>query len=318
MSVNNTESGYGFLRRNAPQTFVFVAIFLALCLSIISTDFRHPEQKSVKIQTSKEFTGIAHTSSRPFLDDIAVSGSRPDVLIEVNIPATEMTLYKDGEELFRRPVAIGSAVYPTPEQESSIHVIEWNPWWFPPDAAWARKDKPTPPGPGNPLGPVKLRLGRYGEILFHGTNKSWTVGRPTSHGCMRMFNRDAKSLAWYLQSNFSRKNDPELLEMYEKRRRSTFRVKLEEPVPVTLIYNPVVFRNNKLVFYPDHYKKFRDRRKAAIITELIQNGVDMDMLDDEKIDRLTENWPNRHSEVPISDLLTDSPVPDLLSAPECS
>jgi len=61
----------------------------------------------------------------------------PKVYIEVNIPATELTVYENGHPLFKRRVAIGQGVYPTPEQESYITKIEWNPWWYPPESDWA-------------------------------------------------------------------------------------------------------------------------------------------------------------------------------------
>lgn len=242
----------------------------------------------------------------------------PNVSIEINIPAREMTVFEDGEEMFKKRVAIGQPIYPTPEQNEFIHVIEWNPWWYPPDSKWARNDKPTPPGPKNPLGPVKLRIGMYGDVLLHGTNKTWTVGRPTSHGCMRMFNFDARSLAWFLQSKFSEKTDPKLLTMYSEKSGSTFRVTLGKPVPVQLVYKPVIVRNDKLVFYPDVYNRFSGKLKSTVISELVRSGVDIGLIDDIKLSNLIKKWPTESTEVSLSDLLIDPPSIDLLSAPECS
>lgn len=240
----------------------------------------------------------------------------PDVFIEVNIPATEMTVYENGVPLFRRRIAIGQGVYPTPVQESSIKRIEWNPWWYPPPSDWAKGEKPKPPGSGNPMGLVKLPLSE--AILFHGTNKSWTVGQAASHGCMRMHNRDVTAVAWYLQTNFSEKKDPSLRETYRKNGGTTFVVKLITPVPVNLVYRPVVARNGSLFFYPDHYNRYAGRRKAAIIGELLRSGVDIGIVDDEKVDELTAQWPLRAAEVQIRDLMIDAPAPDIMGAPECS
>lgn len=311
MHVQDPKRAPCFLCRIRPQVLIFCTFFSVLFFTSFVTNSRHIEPKSVNNMTADQ-------ALKSYGDVDVGENTHPGVFIEINIPATEMTLYENGVELFKRPVAIGRNIYPTPEQEASIDTIEWNPWWYPPKSAWARKDKPTPPGPRNPLGPVKLRIGQGGEILLHGTNKSSTVGRPASHGCMRMFNADAKSLAWYLQSRFSDKSDPKLLEMYEQRNRSTFRVKLDTSVPVNLVYDPVVYKDNKLILYPDHYNKFREKRKAAILTELIEGGIEIEMLDDKKIEQLSRNWPSRYSEISISDLLIDSPVPNLLSAPECS
>ena len=53
-----------------------------------------------------------------------------------------------------------------------------------------------------------------GEILFHGTNQEWSVGRAASHGCMRMHNRDVSELGTagrFVGQAVVRKEDPRLL-----------------------------------------------------------------------------------------------------------
>ena len=240
----------------------------------------------------------------------------PRVSIEVNIPATEMTLYENDVPLFCRRVAIGSGVYPTPTFNAQIKRIEWNPWWYPPpDAAWAKNAKPTPPGPGNPLGLAKIPLS--GDILFHGTNKEWSVGHPASHGCMRMFNRDVTTIAWYLQSHFSIKRDPALRDLYRKNRGTTYNVSLATPVPVELVYRPVEATNGSLLFYPDHYNRIAGRRKAAIIGELIRHGVNISNIDDAKVDALAKSWPERGARVTIESMLLSPPLVSLFDAPVC-
>jgi len=239
----------------------------------------------------------------------------PEVFIEVNIPATELTLYEDGVPLFRRRIAIGQGIYPTPQQVSEIKRIEWNPWWYPPDAPWAKNDKPTPPGPRNPLGVVKLPLSQ--EILFHGTNVPSSVGRPASHGCMRMHNDDASELAWYLQERFSEQRDPALREEYRKYRWKTFNVVLKKPVPVELVYRPVVARDGLLSFYRDHYNRVGRSHKAAIITELMRAGYEIDGMDDEKIEDLSLQWPVG-KQVLIKKLLREPREPIARHWPECS
>ena len=246
---------------------------------------------------------------------LPVRDAPPEVRIEVNIPATEFTLYENDTALFRKPVAIGQGVYPTPEQKSYIRMIEWNPWWIPPPGAdWVKDFRPRPPGPRNPMGLVKLPLSR--AILFHGTPKAWSVGRPASHGCMRMHNGDVTMIAWYLQSNFSKQNDPSLREVYRNNGGKTYKVSLDIPVPVKLVYRPVVARDDSLHFYPDYYGKLWGRRKEAIIAELIRYGVDLSVLDDDKIEELARQWPHQDEQVPIARLMRNPPPVDLLSAPE--
>lgn len=239
----------------------------------------------------------------------------PLVSIEVNIPATEMTLYEGGNPLFRRKIAIGSGVYPTPEQESAIKRIEWNPWWYPPpDAPWAKGAKPEPPGPGNPLGLVKMPLSD--AIMFHGTNKDWSVGHPASHGCMRMHNRDVTAIAWYLQERFSEKTDPALLELYRKNRGTTYPVVLATHVPVRLSYRPVVARDDVIAFYPDHYRRVAGKQKAAVITALIRGGYELSVFDDAALANVAKEWPSGR-EVPLAELLHGAPNRGLSVAPFC-
>ncbi len=51
----------------------------------------------------------------------------------------------------------------------------------------------VPPGPDNPLGSHALRLS-LPNILIHGTNRPWGVGRRVSHGCIRLYPEDIPKL----------------------------------------------------------------------------------------------------------------------------
>lgn len=230
----------------------------------------------------------------------------PDIRIEVNIPATELTLFEGGVPIFTKRIAIGSGVYPTPEQESEIKRIEWNPWWYPPPGAkWAAGEKPHPPGKGNPLGHIKMPISS--AILFHGTNKEWTVGRPASHGCMRMYNADAEEMGWYLQSRLSEKTDPALLDQYRKNSRTTYVVHLGVAVPVRLVYRPVVVRDDTVLMYPDYYHRLsKKNRKALLLEQLIANSIAIEEIGDAKIDALVKKWPSKTTETPVSSLLLSS------------
>lgn len=239
----------------------------------------------------------------------------PEVFIEVNLPATELTLYENGAPLFRRRVSIGQGVYPTPEQESTIKRIEWNPWWYPPDSGWAKNAKPTPPGPGNPLGMVKMPISN--AILFHGTNKDWSVGQAASHGCMRMHNNEAADMAWYLQSHFSEKTDPDLRQLYRRNNRTTYLVKLDKPAPVRLVYKPVIERDDDLIFFPDHYNRLYGRRRGAILSELIKNDFNINELEDIKVDLIVGTWPPRATKVPVASLMRGWLPSDIMEGPVC-
>ena len=91
-----------------------------------------------------------------------------------------------GKKLVRQfRVATGQAIYPTPLGRFQI-IVKWkNPWWYPPNDPWAKGEKPTPPGPGNPLGTRWMGISSPG-VGIHGTPQSGSIGYSLSHGCIRM------------------------------------------------------------------------------------------------------------------------------------
>jgi lipoprotein-anchoring transpeptidase ErfK/SrfK len=304
-------------QRPSRHPFRITPFAVALCAALLAATPGILFAREMRPPSSLEQEEESGQSKEAEPSAMQTEAQRPTVHIEVNIPATEFTLYEDGAPLFVRPVAIGQGIYPTPEQESHIKKIEWNPWWYPPpDAPWAKDEKPTPPGPGNPLGLVKMPLSE--AILFHGTNKERSVGRPASHGCMRMLNADATEIAWYLQSHFSSKNDPALRELYKKHSKTTYVVMLDEPVPVRLVYKPVIAREGKLIFYPDYYKKLANAKKKeeAILAVLAANNWSEDKLDRSKVNDLAKHWPPRGTEVPIESLEKSAPPPEIPAKPE--
>src|SRR5205814_9700048 len=71
--------------------------------------------------------------------------------------------------------------------------MQRNPWWRPPDSAWAQGLKPIPPGPGNPLGTRWMGLDAAG-VGVHGTPDDASIGYSPSHGCIRMHIPDVEWL----------------------------------------------------------------------------------------------------------------------------
>jgi lipoprotein-anchoring transpeptidase ErfK/SrfK len=102
--------------------------------------------------------------------------------------------YYQGARLVRLfGVATGQAIYPTPTGTFSIVDMQKNPWWLPPDSAWAKGEKPIPPGPGNPLGTRWMGLSTPG-VGMHGTPDDTSIGYSASHGCIRLTNENVEDL----------------------------------------------------------------------------------------------------------------------------
>ncbi|MCB1213860.1 MAG: L,D-transpeptidase [Deltaproteobacteria bacterium] len=206
------------------------------------------------------------------------------VKIKINLPAARLDFYIKDELVKSYGVAIGSYKHQTPIRNFTMPYIYWNPWWYPPkDSEWAEKEEDTPPGPGNPLGLVKMKMQQ--GIMIHGTTSPWSIGRAASHGCFRMKNYQAKELAWEIQQRYSEKNDPELLSVYQRNQKTTYYVPLLEAVPVEVSYHQVERFPDRLLLHPNLYwrKGFEQDLKDALAD---QEDLLIDKVFIKKMDRL--------------------------------
>lgn len=121
----------------------------------------------------------------------------------VNI--AEMRLYlfppktRPGEVVTVRTWAIGIGDDGTRTPLGTFRIIskEKNPTWQVPDSIYRTMDPPkrhvVPPGPDNPLGEYRMRLST-GLYSIHGTDVAWSIGRLTTHGCIRLYPEDIGEL----------------------------------------------------------------------------------------------------------------------------
>lgn len=234
----------------------------------------------------------------------------PKILI--NVAARRLRLFEGKELVAEYPIAVGSPGHRTPIGERSMKMITWNPWWLPPDSPWAKGAHDTPPGPNNPLGPVKMDLGE--AILVHGTNKPGSIGYAASHGCMRMHNNEAKDLARLIQQRYTSKTDPTLFAEYAKKSGSSFYVKLETPIPVKIVYETVEVAGDTLSVYPDVYGK-AGKRDDVIKDKLVAAGYKIENLNQEKLKEELKNAKRGDATFALADLfdadvnVATAPVP---------
>lgn len=120
----------------------------------------------------------------------------------VNIP--EMRLYafptdaQPGERvvILTWPIGIGAEEAPSPLGPFTVLSKDEHPTWVVPESIRRTMQEPrkvVPPGPDNPLGDYRIRLSRE-LYAIHGTNDPWTVGRLTTHGCIRLYPEDIATL----------------------------------------------------------------------------------------------------------------------------
>lgn len=229
------------------RIFLYLFVFISLLLNSYTAD----AENNAVVQDDFEFN-----SSN--LSKVEEPAPYVGPKIVVNIAARQLFLYdKDNLLVKSYPVAVGSNAYKTPAGTREMTQIVWNPWWNPPKSPWAANDVDTPPGPNNPLGPVKMKLGS--AILIHGTNKPKSIGTAASHGCMRMYSQDALEVATWLQMQVTDQNTPEVFEKYGANRRRSFYVELAQPVPVDIVYDLVDVQDDKLLVYSDIYYRGKNK-----------------------------------------------------------
>lgn len=94
-------------------------------------------------------------------------------------------------------IGIGADETPSPVGPFRITAMDKDPTWYVPDSIYRKMDPPkrrvVPPGPDNPLGAYRMRLSK-GLYSIHGTDIAWSVGRLTTHGCIRMYPEDIGEL----------------------------------------------------------------------------------------------------------------------------
>jgi len=122
-------------------------------------------------------------SAKPLAPKVTEKSIGPVIVIRRG--SNRLTLYNGQRPVRQFAVATGQTIYPTPLGRFQI-VVKWkNPWWYPPADPWAKGEKPTPPGPGNPLGTRWMGISSPG-VGIHGTPEDGSIGYSLSHGCIRM------------------------------------------------------------------------------------------------------------------------------------
>jgi murein L,D-transpeptidase YcbB/YkuD len=209
--------------------------------------------------------------------------------IAVNVAAASYRYVEDGATALDGPVIAGRPDWQTPELDSVIDRLEFNPYWTVPsriaageiwpkahrDPAYLRRNHMhivggqirQDPGPDNPLGKVKFSFPNRYSVYLHDTNHPELFAsdkRFRSHGCVRV--SGALGLARALL-----RDDPSWPETRIDEAvagAANVKVDLLRPIPVHLVYVTAwVDDDGTVQFRDDIYD--RDRLTAA------QNSVDL-------------------------------------------
>ena len=116
--------------------------------------------------------------------------------IVVNLSALRLFHFGSDGTVLTFPISVGREGWDTPTGATQVVQKRKDPTWTVPASIRAQDPKlpaVVPAGPDNPLGQYALSLGWPG-YLIHGTNAPSSIGKPSSHGCMRMYPENVETL----------------------------------------------------------------------------------------------------------------------------
>ncbi len=184
---------------------------------------------------------------------LAQADSASPVRLELNLAATRLDLFRNDSLIARFPVAIGRPSHPTPVGAFAVRSVEWNPWWIPPPSDWSRGEAPRRPGPGNPMGRVKLN---FRPLYFlHGTPDEASIGTASSHGCVRLRNADAIELAVAVMKAGLTATDSAEMTLLAADTTVTSTWVLDRPVPLAIVIRSIEVERDTLYWFPNPYSR---------------------------------------------------------------
>jgi hypothetical protein len=220
--------------------------------------------------------------------------------IVLNVAGNRLFVYENGIRTHSYSVSVGLPGYETPGGEYRIREVIWNPWWHPPNSAWARGRTVERPGPNNPMGRVKLH---FSELYYiHGTPEAEALGDPASRGCVRMRNSDVIELTRLVHSYASPRVSAELLDQLEGAPTMTRTIRLQQPVRFTAHYEVATVDNGFLIIYPDIYGLMKRELRDQVEHTLEEHGVDLRRVNREHLERLLEKGGTRRVAISLDTL----------------
>lgn len=160
----------------------------------------------------------------------------PSLRLLVDLSQSRLKMYEADTLVWQYPISPGVPEYPTPPGEYKIRKLIWNPRWTPPpDAKWARKERPRAPGdPANPMKVVKIFF-REPDYYIHGTGYTSRLGAPASHGCLRMDPEHVAEVARFLMEHGGEPRPESWFWRILHFRSEEKPIYLRNPIPLTVI-----------------------------------------------------------------------------------
>ena len=134
---------------------------------------------------------IARPSSRLF-NPTDFAGKEIITHLKVSLRRREVISFQGDKKLKTYPIGVGRAGWDTPVGTYQVKQIIRNPDWKNPFTGDVIKAN----DPDNPLGGYWIGFWTNGKDWsgFHGTSQRDSVGKASSHGCLRMYKEDIKAI----------------------------------------------------------------------------------------------------------------------------
>ncbi len=171
-------------------------------LEMLSEKFHASPQFLKKLNPEARFEAAGESIRVPNARTVpthAGEGAPGNVRVVVSKAAGTLTVERGDDVLFFAPVTSGSQYDPLPIGDWKVTGVARNPTFhYNPDLFWdadpEHSKAKVPAGPNNPVGRVWIDLSKehYG---LHGTPEPSTIGKTQSHGCVRLTNWDALTVA---------------------------------------------------------------------------------------------------------------------------
>ena len=134
--------------------------------------------------------------TRIVLPSLHILPAAPMRGIVINLAEQRLYFFPPDQPVQTYPIGVPAVGTDLRTGTTQIIAKRPNPTWYPPPSVRA-EDPELPlsiaPGPDNPLGEFALYTG-WTDIVIHGTNHPYGIGRRVSHGCFRLYPEDIERL----------------------------------------------------------------------------------------------------------------------------
>jgi lipoprotein-anchoring transpeptidase ErfK/SrfK len=212
------------------QNFVRTIGLALVASSLMAAGCAKSETEGGEIDTAAG-TAASSGAVAPDTSATAATPATADMRLEVDVNARQLKVFRGGQQVATHAVAVGSEKWPTKTGEWTVKQVVFNPDWVPPDESWAEEREPRESGdPKNPLGRAQLVYDAPRSI--HGTNAPSSIGKPVSHGSIRLPNEVIVALAKDVMEAGGAGKDDAWIQQAQQNRRQKQVVDLPRPVPI--------------------------------------------------------------------------------------